>query len=171
MSKILGSWGSMKKFLEKEMLCEALQGRISYNCTTYPNMDGCKIFEIRIDGKCVKQFSFETVNSYFINNGFAENKKPIGKKEYWNEFSSLLEKTPITLRQEYTDEEFCSALCIYRNQNIQESIVSDNPIIQMFAVLDRRIGKRTLINIKDLINTNPQWLQNIYSLRLNAENL
>lgn len=51
-------------------------------------------------------------------------------------------------RPEYTDSEFCEALENYRNQSIQDSINSENPLEKMFAVLDRRIGKRTLTNVK-----------------------
>ena len=70
MSKILGSWSGMRKYLEQEMLAESLRGRIRYGCTSYAGMDGCHIFEICIDGKQVKRFSWEIVNSFFIDNGY-----------------------------------------------------------------------------------------------------
>ena len=171
MSKVLGSWSGMRKYLEKEILAESLQGRIRYGCTTYAGMDDCKIFEVCIDGKQVKRFSWETVNSYFIDNNLKANSNPKGKMEYWDEFHTLLDDIPLTSRTEYTDGEFCEALNQYRNQNVQTSIFSDNPLVRMFAVLDRRIGKRTLMNIKDTLSAQPQWLKQFYNLRLNAENL
>ena len=60
MAKVLGSWSGMRKYLEKEMLAESLSGRVRYNCTTYTGMDGCKIFEVVLDDKVHKQFSYET---------------------------------------------------------------------------------------------------------------
>lgn len=171
MSKALSSWSGMRKYLENEILAESLQGRIRYGCTTYVGMDNCKIFELCIDGKQVKRFSWETVNSYFINNNMKTNSNPIGKTEYWDEFHQLLDDISLTSRTEYTDREFCDALKQYRNQNVQTSIVSDNPLVRMFALLDRRIGKRTLLNIKKSIPNQPQWLKQFYELRLNAENL
>jgi hypothetical protein len=39
----------------------------------------------------------------------------------------------------------------------------------MFAVLDRRLGKRTLEKIKLTLDTQPDWLKKFYVLRLNAE--
>jgi hypothetical protein len=75
MSKILGSWSGMRKYLEEEMLAESLQGRVRYGCTAYVGMDGCRIFEICIDGKQIKRFSWETVNSYFIDNGYNDKYK------------------------------------------------------------------------------------------------
>ncbi len=169
MSKALSSWSGMRKYLEQEMLAECLHGRIRYGCTTYPGMDDCKIFEICANEKQVKRFSLETVNTYFINNGYKENAEPFGKTEYWSDFWKLLDNTPITSRTEYTDREFCDALNEYRNQDIQTSIHSDNPLVNLFAVLDRRVGKRTLLSIKEHFDNQPDWLQQFYNLRTEAE--
>ena len=169
MRKILGSWSGMRKYLEQEMLAESLQGRIRYGCTSYVGMDGCHIFEIYIDGKQVKRFSWETVNSYFIDNGYMSNKNPSGIGEYWAEFWPLLDEYPITDRTEYTDGEFCNALENYRNWDIQESLRSNNPLIRMFAIFDRRVGKRTLIKLESELDKQPEWLQQMYLLRFKAE--
>lgn len=161
----------MRKYLEKEMLAECLQGRIRYDCTTYKSMENYKVFRVYIDDKEVKRFSWETVNTYFINNGFKKNSKPYGNMEYWDEYWELLEHTPLTARAEYTNGEFCDALSEYRNQNVHTSIYSDNPLVRMFAVFDRRIGKRTLSDIKASVEEQPQWLQEFYLLRFDAENI
>lgn len=169
MGKILSSWSGMRKYLEQEMLAECLHKRVRYSCTTYIGMDGCHIFEIFIDNKLIKQFSWETVNTYFIENGYKKNANPIGIGEYWDEFWSLLDNVPLQSRTEYTDDEFCEALENYRNQSIQDSIKSDNPLERMFAVLDRRIGKRTLNNLKVSLEKEVGWLQLFYRLRLDSE--
>ena len=169
MSKVLGSWSGMRRYLEQDMLAECLHGRIRYGCTTYVGMDGCHIFEIYADGKQIKRFSWETVNSYFIKQGYKDNAEPTGITEYWEDFWSLLEKVPVQKRTEYTDSEFCDALEQYRNQSIQDSISSENPLIRMFAVLDRRIGKRTLSKIESQMSLQPDWLKQLYQLRLIAE--
>lgn len=169
--KILGSWSGMRKYLEQEMLTESLQGRVRYGCTSYTGMDGCFIFEICIDNKQMKRFSFETVNTYFIANGYKANSNPVGIDEYWENFWQLLKNTPMEQRTEYTDKEFCEALEFYRNHSIQDSIVSNNPLVRMFAIFDRRLGKRTLIKIKNLINDQPEWLQTFYQIRLEAQGI
>ena len=169
MGKIMGSWSGMRKFLECEMLAERLHGRIRYGCTTYTGMDECHIFEICLDGKQRKRFSLETVDTYFINNGYKDNSTPVGIAEYWDNFWKLLEEIPLQSRTEYTDIEFCDALEKYRNQSIQDSIYSENPLIRMFAVLDRRIGKRTLRNMKEQMEKQPKWLQVFYQLRFDVE--
>lgn len=171
MGKILGSWSGMRKYLEQEMLAECLRGRVRYNCTSYVGMDGCRIFEIYIDNKLVKQFSWETVNTYFIENGYKKNFNPVGIGEYWDEFWSLMDTVPMQSRPEYTDNEFCDALEKYRNQSIKDSINSENPLERMFAILDRRIGKRTIAHINDSLEKQPEWLQIFYRLRLDSESI
>ena len=165
MGKILGSWSGMRKYLEQQMLAESLRGRVRYNCTRYVGMDECHIFEMYIDNKLVKQFSWETVNTYFIKNNL---KKNMNHGEYWDGFWTLMYDIPIQSREEYTDDEFCDALKKYRSQNVKDSISSENPIVKMFAILDRRVGKRTLGNIKESIQKQPQWLQDIYNLRVTS---
>ena len=171
MEKILGSWSGMRKYLEQEMIAHSLIGRIRYGCTTYVGMDGCRIFDVCIDGAQIKRFSLETVNTYFIKNGYKTNSSPSGHNEYWENFWRLLEKYPIEWRTEYTDVEFCQALEVYRNQNIQESIYSSNPLVRMFAILDRRVGKRTLIKLYETVEKQPKWLRQFYLLRLHSENI
>ena len=166
-----GSWSGMRKYLEKEMLADSLKGRVSYGCTTYVGMDGSKIFEISVDDEQIKRFSLETVNNYFIEKGYNSIENPYGAIEYWDEFWSLLDKHPLNERTEYKDSEFAEALSVYRNQDIKCSVQSDNPIVRMFAILDRRVGKRTLEKLKDILDEQPEWLKYFYSLRFEAENL
>lgn len=171
MSKILGSWSGMRKYLEEDMLAPSLKGRFRYNCTRYIGMDMTHIFEIYIDNNLFKQFSWETLNTYFINQGYKTESNESGIRKYWNGFWDLVYEIPINTRTEYTDDEFCEALEKYRNQSIDISINSDNPLIRMFAVLDRRIGKRTLNKLKSTVALQPKWLQEIYNLRIESENL
>ena len=171
----LASWSKMRKYLEQEMIADSLKGRIRFNCTAYPNMGGMHIFEIFVDNKIEKQFSWETVNTYFRT----DEKFPNGKGKiphdslygYWTGFGNTLCSTPITERDEYTDREFCEALAEYRQQSIAGSQLSDNPIVRMFAILDRRTGKRSLEKMKQTLSSQPEWLQKFYLLRMNAENI
>lgn len=168
MSKALSSWSGMRKYLEHEMLAPCLHGRVRYGCTEYAGMDGCHLFEVFVDGKPVKRFSWETVNTYFIENKYKPESTCTGISGYWDGFQGLLSEYPPEKRTEYTDSEFCEALEVYRNQPIAESVASDNPIVRMFAVLDRRVGKRTLEKLKDTIAGQPEWLRFFYSMRIDA---
>lgn len=167
-NKVLGSWSGMRKYLEQEMLCEELKGRVRYHCTKYPGMDGCGLFEVYLDDKLIKRFSWETVNNYFIENGYKDTKEYFGKSEYWTDFMYLFEKITITERTEYADDEFADALDFYRNNEISASLNSENPLHRMFAILDRRVGKRTLEKQKELIDSQPDWLKSFYRIRIEA---
>lgn len=171
MGKILGSWSGMRKYLEEEMLASCLRGRVRYGCTAYVGMDGCRIFEVCVDNKQLKRFSCETVNNFFIENGYRQDADIYGVSEYWNGFWELVDDVPSECRTEYTDEEFCKALAKYRNENIFKSIFSDEPLIRMFAVFDRRLGKRTLGQLKKTIEEQPEWLREFYKIRLEAERI
>lgn len=160
MSKILGSWSGMRKYLEQEMTADSLKGRVQYFCTSYPDMDDKKIFEIRIDGKTLKRFSWETV---------AFRNKGTDKQEAWSNFWLEKGSVPVEEKTEYDDEDFCEALKLYRKLPIESSICHTNPLVRMFAVLDRRIGKRTLKKLEAEVDIQPEWLRELYIMRIKSE--
>ena len=169
MGKAEKSWSGMRKYLEQDMLAEELRGRIRYHCSTAVGMDGCRFFELYVDGVCIKRFSWETVNSWFLAQEELDQPRPMSIPDYWQDFWQRLEQFPMEQRSEYTDEEVCRALEHYRDSAIQESIHSSDPIVRMFALLDRRIGKRTLAGLQKEMQRQPEWLQKIYRLRLEAK--
>lgn len=166
MSKAQGSWSGMRKYLEKEMLAESLKGRISYFCSTFVGMDGCGLFAIKVDGVSVKQFSMETV----ATSVYHRDDKPVYMPEYWRGYWGEKDKT-IENRQEFDDVEFADSLRQYRELRIDEALISNNPVIRMFAILDRRVGKRTLERLSSVVAEQPEWLQFFYKLRMDAENM
>lgn len=97
--------------------------------------------------------------------------KGYGLQDYWSGFFDLLAAVPPESRTAYTDEEFCEALEIYRNQPIADSICAANPIVRMFALLDRRVGKRRLLTLQDALCKDPAWLTRFYALRIEAEKI
>lgn len=157
MSKINSSWSGMRKYLEEDILCDALKGRIRYNCTKHKGMDGTGLFEIYVDGDLIKMFNMFHMSGQLFKDGDFE------WDEFWNEFEK-----PMNDREEYTDSEFASALKEYRNSDISISLSSENPIVRMFAILDRRVGKRTLEKLKETMSCQPEWLQFFYKLRIDA---
>ncbi len=159
MGKILGSWSGMRRYLEQEMLAEPLKGRITYACTTYPGMDGCKLFEIRVDGKTAQRFSMETAAK-----DAAEGQKDL---PLWQAYGAQ-KGLPASGKNAHDDEAFAAALATYRAIPIGQAIEHDNPLVRLFAILDRRIGKRTLLRVKDTIERQPAWLRPFYTLRLDA---
>ena len=163
MSKATGSWSAVRKVLEQDLLCESLRGRVRYRCTKYPNTDHQGIFEVFVDGKMVKNFSEESVGreARALYGGK-------GRAEFWTNMRSHLEDEN---RTEFDDQEFAEALRIYRQSEIQAAVRHENPIVRMFAVLDRRLGKRSLERLCDALDDQPDWLRAFYRLRLEAEGI
>lgn len=165
MAKAESSWSGMRKYLEQEMAAPCLRGRVRYNCTAYVGMDGCRIFEVFIDGRLFKQFSLETVNSWFIRMGFTQKPERMSIRDYWDGFWTLMDAHPMDAREEYTDGEFCRALEEYRNSGIETSLHSPDSIVKMFALLDRRCGSRSLAQMGEELASAPEWLKAVYRFR------
>ena len=106
-------------------------------------------------------------NSGFIEMGYVKKTRPMNIGDYWDGYWDALKKYPMEARTEYTDEEFCAALEGYRNQSIQKSVYSKNPIVKMFALLDKRVGRRTLEKIEEEIHSQPEWVRFFYEVRCN----
>ncbi|MBC5786961.1 SF0329 family protein [Clostridium facile] len=169
MKRILGSWSGMRNYLEQEMLADSLKGRVQYFCNSFRKTDGFELIEIRVDGRARKRFSWQTTafQHYREKQKQCHDYTP---RDAWIEFHKFI-RLPVEEREEFTDEEFCEALKIYRSLSIQESLYHSNPIVRMFAILDRRVGKRSLLKLSQQIQKQPHWLQYFYCLRLKAEHL
>ena len=155
-----GSWKGMKKYLEKDMLCAILRGRVSYDFTWYPAFGrSSAVFTVLLDGQPAKKF------------GAAYAWKMLTQQGFEIQYIDAVGYVPLLTREEYTDWEFSDALQVYRSQTIDSSIASDNPIIRMFAILDRRVGKRRLEHLKDEVELQPGWLRTLYAARLQAEGI
>ena len=142
------------------MLCEALRGRVSYDFTWYPAFGGLSaVFTVLLNGQPAKKFGAAYAWKKLTEQGF--------EIRYIDDVCCV----PFTTREEYTDWEFSDALQAYRNQPIVQSIASENPIIRMFAIVDRRIGKRRLERLKDEVDQQPKWLRLLYVARLQAEGI
>lgn len=161
-----GSWSGMRKYLEKEMLADSLKGRVRYGCTRSRDMDYLiRSFEVCIDDDYKKQFSWDALYGDLGKKGFEDSERT------WSGMGDYIEIVAKENRDVYICREFCDALGEYRNQDIKISLYSYNPIVRMFAILDRRVGKRTLEKLKDSIDEQPEWLKRFYTLRLGAENI
>ncbi len=161
-----GSWSGMRKYLEQDMLAEPLHGRIRYDCTAYPQANySSRMFALWVDGEIVQRFCIEEACRWFVETGRIQWEKHGEITDRWRAFWPLLKQTPPSARQAYTDDEFAQALAAYRSQDVQTSLHSDSPIVRMFALLDRRIGKRSLAAFRETLDHQPEWLQRIYYLR------
>ena len=64
---------------------------------------------------------------------------------------------------------FYEAFNIFDNQSIDKSLASENLLVCIFAVLDRRVGKRTLKKIGENIENEPEMFRMFYEIRMNGD--
>ena len=84
----------------------------------------------------------------------------------------LTNLTAYALEQGTFDQKvFYEAFGIFDNQSIEKSLVSENPLVRIFALLDRRLGKRRLLALEDSMEQELDWVRAFYVIRLQAEGL
>lgn len=134
----------MRHKLENEYLAESLRGRLNYFVTCYhATHDGDEgRAAIRLDGKeILKSNYYDRMDAqwkhYYAGNG-AE-----GGPDAWKEsaYAALHDG-------EFYQNDFYRAFGEFDSQSIADSLRSENALVRMFALLDRRTGRRTLEKLR-----------------------
>lgn len=71
----------------------------------------------------------------------------------------------------FSQYDFLEAVEKFLNSSIEESLKSDNSIVKALALIDRRVGKRTLNMLKESIEQESELVRYFYSLRCQAEQI
>ena len=66
---------------------------------------------------------------------------------------------------------FYKAFHEFDNQSIEKSLASENPLVRIFALLDRRLGKRRLLALEKSMEQELEWVRAFYVIRMQAEGL
>ena len=54
---------------------------------------------------------------------------------------------------------------------IAVSVTSEDPLVRLLAILDKRVGKRKLQKLIPTISSQPEWLREFYYIRMESENI
>lgn len=158
------SWSGLNSWL-KECLCEELKGRITYFLTRYHKVhDSYGRAAILLDGKELVCFSWieQCRQEQVVSAKYAED-----RSEDW--FALYDEMKPTWDETcAYCEWDFLKAVLEFRNLSIQDALNSENYIIKILAILDKRVGKRTLRKIAQAeeYKQYPIWARQFYELRL-----
>jgi len=162
------SWSGMRKVLEQENICHSLKGRIQYFVTRYTEShdEECRV-AIRLDGKEILKSSFFDWAKKRVD--VVESNVVIKEHymSYWDYWDKIHLET--SNHAGLTRHCFYNAFHEYHNQSIEKSLASPDPIVKLFAIMDKRVGKRRLQNMFTKIQTQPEWLQVFFRLRLEAD--
>ena len=150
------------------MLADCLKGRIRWDCINLPGLKSATAFELYVDEALAKRFSMDMVANAACGAKGSDGKwdMKLFWEGYWAQKALCMDE-----RCEFDDEDFALALAEYRCLEAQEAILSDDPVVRLFAVLDRRICKTILEGLAHRMEEQPEWLKRYYLLRLEAEGI
>ena len=159
-------WSAMRNKLENDYLAESLKGHIQYFATTYrgnPDHEGRAA--IRYNGKGI-------IKGCYWNNWMKAHLFP--KDETYERRmhveNAYMDDTALKLGV-FDQRCFYEAFREFDNQSIEKSLASDNLLVRIFAILDRRVGKRRLQNMQGTIQNEPDTFREFYAIRVNAEKI
>lgn len=156
------SWAELNKQLA-DLLCDDLKECLSYFLTRYHKVhNSYGRAAIRLDKRELICFSW--IEMYHQENDLNEVWEETGLWDY----NDLNLKKKWDVNATWYDMDFLSATTLFLQMPIMEALYSDNYIVKIFAILDRRIGKRTLRKIKEdgAYQSYPSWIKQFYDLRL-----
>ena len=162
----MATWSGTRKKLETDYLAESLRGHIRYFATSYsrcPDHEGRAA--IYLDNN-------EILSGNYFNQWVKADQIPKDEK-YCQRISSdnpFQDETALKLGM-FDQRSFYEAFDEFDNQSIEKSLESENLIVRIFAVLDRRVGKRRLKTLAENIAGQPESVKKFINVRLNAENI
>lgn len=159
-------WSGIRNKLENDYLAESLRGRIQYYATSYsksPDHEGRAA--IRYDGK-------EILRGCYWNNWTKAHLFPKDDtyERRMNKEMAYMDDTALKLGI-FDQRCFYAAFHAFDNQSIEKSLDSDDLLVRIFAVLDRRVGKRRLKEMQAGILEEPEVFREFYAIRVEAEGI
>lgn len=162
------TWSGIRKKLETDYLCPALRGRVRYFATTYrESHDREGRAAILVDGvEVLKSSYYEFAPAYWK---LQSELRKLGETD-WREAAF---KAGQTILEDglFDQRDFYAAFQEFDNQSVEASLSSENPIVRIFALLDRRLGKRRLAALEETMGNELDWVRPFYLLRMEAEGL
>lgn len=142
------------------MLCKELSGRVKFISSTYRKQhDNPGRVALIIDDEEIIDMSTLKWSNEMVNR--------ISQRSEGN-YSEKYDEVERELAEEgiFPQWDFYKAAHEYLTLNIEEAINSSNKIINILAVMDRRVGVRTLIKLKDKFKDDLDVIKYIINLRL-----
>ncbi len=162
----MSTWSGIRNKLENDYLAVSLRGHIQYFATSYnqsPDHEGRAA--IRYDGK-------EIISGCYWNNWTKAHLLPKDdtyEKRMHTEMA-FMDDTALKLGM-FDQRCFYSAFEEFDNQSIEQSLISEDLLVRIFAILDRRVGKRRLRAMKETMMKEPEVFRKFYAIRVNAEGI
>jgi len=146
-------WSKLKARV-KDRICPELSGRVDFYVTSYrrSHSDADTVW-ITVDGERIfeaKYYAYLRAMGEALSCGLTHDAIPSALRD----------------REIFSPQEFGKALRSYLDLSIHDALASTNPLIKAFAIIDRRVGKRTLRKL-EISDSEPLLVKTFYSLRVN----
>lgn len=161
------SWSGLNQWLTG-CLCTDLLDRITYFLTRYHRVHNAYgRAAILLDGR--ELVCFEWMERYHQESAVHAAWQADKGQSYLGLYDSM--KPQWDANCTYDDMDFLNAVLTFRNLSIQDALASDDYIVKILAILDKRVGKRTLKQIAQQAEYNryPAWVKQFYDLRLSGD--
>ena len=162
-----------------DLLCDSLKDKISYFYTSYREVHDEK-------GRATINYKKREIVAFSWDMGYAKwedehkalkennvNIKNLGSiQAVWDkqeEVRDELMKSKWMPQCKLCESDFINAVTLYLKTDIEAALHSDNYLLRIFAFMDRRVGKRTLIKIKEEAEALPEWVKQFYIIRCDSE--
>ncbi|MBF1044636.1 MAG: hypothetical protein HXL21_04545 [Peptostreptococcus sp.] len=162
----MATWSGIRKKLESEYLAKSLQGQIQYYVTSYSkSSDHEGRAAIRYDDQ-------EIIKSCYWYNWTKADHFPKDEKyeRRMRQENAYMDDTALKLGV-FDQRRFYAAFEEFDQQNIEMSLKSENLLVRIFAILDRRVGKRRLLAMKDTIEQETDTFKKFYAIRAMADGI
>ena len=160
-------WAEVRKILEQDLLCDSLKGRVRYFTTRYRKAhDQTGRVCVLVDEKEIINMPFRIEADRYAKTHARKKDEP--DKSFWDIHKEVSDD--FAQNGLYYPGDFGFALDEFLSSGIKVALNSDNWIVRMLAIMDRRTGKRTLQKLKPTISDLPTWLQFFYKLRIDSDN-
>lgn len=161
-------WSKQKQIL-KNNLCESLKDRIDFNIIKYrKSHDSLGRAVITLDKKEICSMAtivFE--REHFNVVGFR-----LDNESFDDYIKRDLEGYKIVNENGYFSElDFYGSINIYLNISIEEAIKSDNILVRVLSMLDKRLGKRRLKKLYEDMEKENDLVKKFYNIRVESENM
>ena len=144
-------WSKLKTRV-RNFICPELKDRIDFFVTSYrASHDGADKVWITVDGEKVFEFNhypYEWAEAEAYYSGLCKEQVRILLKD----------------KEIHSPRNFGDAMRVYLESPIEEALKSSDPLVKAFAIIDRRVGKRTLAKLEPS-DSEHFLIQRFYKLR------
>lgn len=159
-------WSKIRHKLENEYLADSLKGHVRYFATSYnkyPDHEGRA--SILLDGKEIIEGSYceQWSKAHLLPRD--ENYRLRTSYEF-----PIMDDVALQFGQ-FDQRCFYRAFDEFDNQSIEKSLSSENAIVRVFALLDRRTGKRRLRSIQENLHNEGEVFRTFFNIRAEAEGI